>query len=63
MQKNLSDKYGAELIKDKLSFLLEMFADSERLEMAMNDVNIVIHGKIKAGSSTRIQSNGMLKQT
>jgi len=43
MQKNLSDKYGAELIKDKLRFFIGDVRDSERLEMAMNDVNIVIH--------------------
>jgi len=43
MQKNLSDKYGAELIKDKLRFFIGDVRDSERLEMAMNDVSIVIH--------------------
>jgi UDP-N-acetylglucosamine 4,6-dehydratase len=43
MQKNLSDKYGAELLKDKLRFFIGDVRDAERLKMAMNEVNIVIH--------------------
>jgi len=43
MQKRLEDKYDAKLIKDKLRFFIGDIRDADRLMMAMNDVNIVIH--------------------
>tara|TARA_B100000925_G_scaffold281638_1_gene253610 strand:- start:2860 stop:3885 length:1026 start_codon:yes stop_codon:yes gene_type:complete len=43
MQKSLEEKYGAKLIKEKLRFFIGDVRDAERLMMAMNEINIVIH--------------------
>lgn len=43
MQKSLEEKYGAKLIKEKLRFFIGDVRDAERLKMAMNEINIVIH--------------------
>lgn len=43
MQKSLEEKYGAKLIKEKLRFFIGDVRDAERLMMAMNETNIVIH--------------------
>lgn len=43
MLKNLSDTYGSELINEKVRFFIGDIRDGQRLTMAMNEVNIVIH--------------------